>query len=68
MKGATRLATALTWLLVSLAPHWPALAGGAAATGAPETRVAPDPLADRRWGMGPVEREVYQRVYKGKTG
>ncbi|MBN1669761.1 MAG: hypothetical protein JXR37_01930 [Kiritimatiellae bacterium] len=36
--------------------------------GAPESRTAQNPLKDPLTGMGAVEREVYQRVYKGKTG
>ncbi|MBN1675900.1 MAG: hypothetical protein JXR37_32955, partial [Kiritimatiellae bacterium] len=44
------------------------MASGAAPTGASESRQAPNPLADRLTGMGPIERDVYRRVYEGRTG
>ncbi|MBN1670132.1 MAG: hypothetical protein JXR37_03820, partial [Kiritimatiellae bacterium] len=45
-----------------------ARAGGVEPGGAPDAGQAPNPLKDRLFGMGPVEREVYQRVYKGRIG
>ncbi|MBN1674283.1 MAG: hypothetical protein JXR37_24755, partial [Kiritimatiellae bacterium] len=43
-----------------------AMAGTGEPTRAPESRETPNPLADPLIGMGPVEQEVYRRVYAGE--